>query len=347
LERIAAAASEALELKDVFAAVADAAAEILPFDRMAVLQFDGTHTLRLHSFAGSVPAPPPTEVGLEDFSPAVRPSLDGARRIDDLGPVLSPLYKVDRWWSEQGMRSALWVPVILRGHPAGFLCLTSRRPGIFTPEHQTALGSISALVGLALEHERLWTLDVARRRRLEAIDQLLPTMAEGLEVRGLFDRISKVVQPILPHDRLILVSRSADGRVDTVDALSGDPATAIPSRVDLGPGDRPPTPEYELVRDFEDEADGPRRRVSRSEGIRSALSIRLWIDHTGSAQVDVRRLSSGGGDVGRLLLSQAAAFSADLVVMGAYGHSHLNAWMFGSVTRTVLREAGLPVLMSR
>jgi nucleotide-binding universal stress UspA family protein len=63
--------------------------------------------------------------------------------------------------------------------------------------------------------------------------------------------------------------------------------------------------------------------------------------------VEVRRLSSGGEDVGRLLLSQAAAFGADLVVMGAYGHSHLNAWMFGGVTRTILREAGLPVLMSR
>ena len=32
---------------------------------------------------------------------------------------------------------------------------------------------------------------------------------------------------------------------------------------------------------------------------------------------------------------------------GAYGHSHLNAWIFGGVTRTVLREASLPVLMSR
>jgi hypothetical protein len=30
-----------------------------------------------------------------------------------------------------------------------------------------------------------------------------------------------------------------------------------------------------------------------------------------------------------------------------YGHSHLSAWMFGGVTRTVLSEAGLPVLMSR
>jgi nucleotide-binding universal stress UspA family protein len=63
--------------------------------------------------------------------------------------------------------------------------------------------------------------------------------------------------------------------------------------------------------------------------------------------VEVRRLSSGSDDVGHLLLSHAADFGADLVVMGAYGHSHLNEWIFGGVTRTALREAGLPVLMSR
>jgi len=64
-------------------------------------------------------------------------------------------------------------------------------------------------------------------------------------------------------------------------------------------------------------------------------------------QVEVRRLPSGGEDVGHILLSRAADFGADLLVMGAYGHSHLSEWMFGGVTRTVLREAGLPVLMSR
>jgi nucleotide-binding universal stress UspA family protein len=65
------------------------------------------------------------------------------------------------------------------------------------------------------------------------------------------------------------------------------------------------------------------------------------------AHVEVLRLSSDGKDVGRLLLSQAAAFGADLLVMGAYGHTQLREWMFGGVTRTVLYEAGLPVLMSR
>src|SRR6266478_8515673 len=58
------------------------------------------------------------------------------------------------------------------------------------------------------------------------------------------------------------------------------------------------------------------------------------------AQVEVRRLSSGGKDVGRLLLSQAAAFRADLVVMGAYGHSYLSEWMFGaSHERSCARRA--------
>jgi nucleotide-binding universal stress UspA family protein len=65
------------------------------------------------------------------------------------------------------------------------------------------------------------------------------------------------------------------------------------------------------------------------------------------AQVEVQRLSSGGQDLGHLLLSQAVAFRADLLVMGAYGHSTLREWMFGGVTRTVLNEAGIPVLMSR
>jgi len=65
------------------------------------------------------------------------------------------------------------------------------------------------------------------------------------------------------------------------------------------------------------------------------------------AQVEVRRLSSDGQDVGRLLLSQAAAFGADLLVMGAYGHARLNELIFGAVTRTALRDADLPVLMSR
>lgn len=64
-------------------------------------------------------------------------------------------------------------------------------------------------------------------------------------------------------------------------------------------------------------------------------------------RVEIQRVSSGGQDVGHFLLSRAAAFRADVLVMGAYGHSQVREWMFGSVTRTVLYEAAVPVLMSR
>jgi nucleotide-binding universal stress UspA family protein len=65
------------------------------------------------------------------------------------------------------------------------------------------------------------------------------------------------------------------------------------------------------------------------------------------ARVEVESLSSGGQDVGHFLLSQAAAFGADLLVMGAYGQSKLYEWVFGGITQTILYEAGSPVLMSR
>jgi len=88
------------------------------------------------------------------------------------------------------------------------------------------------------------------------------------------------------------------------------------------------------------------QRHPEGHGQEPGADIALHLARHG-ALVEVRRLSSGGKDVGRLLLSQAATFGADLLVMGAYGHTQLREWMFGGVTRTVLYEAGLPVLMSR
>ena len=51
-------------------------------------------------------------------------------------------------------------------------------------------------------------------------------------------------------------------------------------------------------------------------------------------------------DVGNELLSRAADLDADLIVMGAYGHSRAREWVFGGVTRTILSGMTMPVLMS-
>lgn len=46
------------------------------------------------------------------------------------------------------------------------------------------------------------------------------------------------------------------------------------------------------------------------------------------------------------LLNAAAEKDADLLVMGAYGHSRLREMVMGGVTRTILRSMTLPVLLS-
>ena len=47
-----------------------------------------------------------------------------------------------------------------------------------------------------------------------------------------------------------------------------------------------------------------------------------------------------------MLLDAAAAEGADLLVMGAYGHSRLREIVLGGATREVLRDARIPVLLS-
>ena len=50
--------------------------------------------------------------------------------------------------------------------------------------------------------------------------------------------------------------------------------------------------------------------------------------------------------VGDLLLSRAADLSADLIVMGAYGHSRVREVILGGATRHILQQMTVPVLMS-
>jgi nucleotide-binding universal stress UspA family protein len=64
--------------------------------------------------------------------------------------------------------------------------------------------------------------------------------------------------------------------------------------------------------------------------------------------VPVRAERVAGGDLhaGEILLARAAADRADLLVMGAYGHSRLRELVVGGATRHVLHHATLPVLFS-
>ncbi len=280
LRRIVRVVSGTLELREVFTRVAEAAATVLPFDRMGVVRVKEQGTLELYSITGTEMDPPQT-IRLEDFSPATRPFLDKTKRIDDVLRMLDLTFAMDRRIQQQGMRSGLSVPLLRGEQLEGYVMVGARRPGVFTAEHEAALQPIADLLVLALEHERLWTLDAERRRRLDAIDALLPMMANVLDIREIFNQVSTVVKPVLAHDLLVLSSLSEDRRVMTVDALSGESVPELWQPMPVAEKDLQHFGlEPVVIPDVEAEADTQPERCHkcRKLGVRALLKIPLRLD---------------------------------------------------------------------
>ncbi len=64
------------------------------------------------------------------------------------------------------------------------------------------------------------------------------------------------------------------------------------------------------------------------------------------AEVHVDQLPSAGQGIAGRLLRHAEECGADLVVMGGYGHWRLREMLFGGVTREVVRESRVPLLVA-
>ena len=62
--------------------------------------------------------------------------------------------------------------------------------------------------------------------------------------------------------------------------------------------------------------------------------------------VELEQIVASGVDVANVILSHAADTSADLIVMGGYGHSRWREFILGGVTRGLLTSMTVPTLMS-
>jgi nucleotide-binding universal stress UspA family protein len=65
-----------------------------------------------------------------------------------------------------------------------------------------------------------------------------------------------------------------------------------------------------------------------------------------SIKTTVKRITAPDIDVQSAILSHAADCSADMIVMGGYGHSRLREFVLGGATRGLLESMTVPVLMS-
>jgi nucleotide-binding universal stress UspA family protein len=86
-------------------------------------------------------------------------------------------------------------------------------------------------------------------------------------------------------------------------------------------------------------------RLARRHGEEPGADIGLFLARHG-VKVSVARQTGAGYEIGAQILTRAADTAADLIVMGAYGHSRVRELVLGGVTRTLLGAMTVPVLMS-
>jgi nucleotide-binding universal stress UspA family protein len=84
---------------------------------------------------------------------------------------------------------------------------------------------------------------------------------------------------------------------------------------------------------------------SIANGPEPGADIAAYLAHHG-VKITVDRLPSGGKSIADVLKQHATDISADLIVMGGYGHSRTREWIFGGVTRSMIDDPNLPVLMA-
>lgn len=64
------------------------------------------------------------------------------------------------------------------------------------------------------------------------------------------------------------------------------------------------------------------------------------------AKIEPRSIDRAGRSVADVLLNEAKNMAADLIVMGAYGHSRFREWVLGGTTREMIARSEVPLLVA-
>src|SRR5258705_4364310 len=180
--------------------------------------------------------------------------------------------------TERGLQSGLSVPVRIDGRLVGVFALFSRRQQIYSDDDLVHAETLAGYLAVALAHERLAqhareaAVERERTASIEASMELLQTIADVLDIRTVFSRVSEIANKMLPHDRLVMAFIDREGNLIRQAASTDD--VPSPTRVKLTTA----RPEAFIIDDLRTDAfpnlaaEDLRDRAVRA-GYRSMLSV--------------------------------------------------------------------------
>jgi transcriptional regulator with GAF, ATPase, and Fis domain len=189
------------EATDLFSTVCSIAGRVLPHDEA-----------RLVLFTGGVND---VHVSMSTGSSGVTTGMSGPD--SGIGPHTAEagLFSVPLLGGATG--SGVRAPVRVGTTVGGVLRLLSHRPREYTADDLAFVQLVADQVGGALARQQLsavardMALERERAANLETSEQLLHALANVLDIRQVFPRISEITRKVLPHDRLTMTFLDGQG----------------------------------------------------------------------------------------------------------------------------------------
>lgn len=100
----------------------------------------------------------------------------------------------------QGVRSAVAVPLVARSELVGVLILSSRTEGFFRAQQVPMLNSIAASVALALQNARLFEAERHRRQEAEMLRKATAALTLDLDLEDVLMKLLERLQQAVPYD---------------------------------------------------------------------------------------------------------------------------------------------------
>jgi len=205
------ALARGLDVRDVFQQISAVASRIVPHDEASLaLRTENPSQFRLHA---STHDGAPDVVWLARGYPFR--DADETQVFDVLpGPA-------------RGLRSGLSVPVRIDERMVGVFALFSRRPRAYSTCDLILAGRLAAYIAMALSHQRLAedarraAVERQRSASIESEMALLGAIADVLDIRTVFPRVSEIANGMLPHDGLTMMFQDQNGHI-VVEAASAD-----------------------------------------------------------------------------------------------------------------------------
>jgi transcriptional regulator with GAF, ATPase, and Fis domain len=134
---------------------------------------------------------------------------------------------------------------------------------------------------------------IARLKRIDAVEQMVPVIASALDIRDVFHRLSEVARAVLPHDGATIQILSDDHVHARLYALDGIPRDQVP---DVFKTDYAPVFNEHFQFSVHDDllaSDAERNRPTAKAGMRSAIRLPLRFDGKIGGALELSSIATG------------------------------------------------------